>query len=246
MKLTVLGIYAPYPPAGGATSGYLLSGGGTNILLDCGSGVVSRLQSFVSIDDIDAVVLSHLHGDHIADIEVLRYMPGYRKSLEGGSKEGLIVYAPDKPEEEYKLLRSVRFFDVMPVYHGMSAAVGGMRLEFFSMEHPYPVFGVRIACEGKTFVYTGDTVMNKNIAPMIRGADMLLCDSSFLSADKAPDSAHLSAAEAARLSLDNGVKRLVLTHRLTHYYAGADAHLAEARAIYNNCELAEEMRSYEF
>lgn len=241
MRLTALGIYAPYPPAGGATSGYLLSGGGTNMLLDCGSGIVSRLQSFVSLDDIDAVILSHLHGDHIADIGVLRYMPGYRRRFEGGQKEKLIVYAPDTPKEEYGLLRSIRFFDVRPVKHGMTATTGCMHMRFFSMEHPYPCFGVRIECEGKVFAFSGDTVMNANIAPMIKDADLLLCDSSFLSVDRTAESTHLSAAEAAALSRAGGVKRLILTH-----YAGADAHLAEAKAIFGSCELAREMETYEF
>lgn len=245
MKLTVLGIYAPYPPAGGATSGYLLSGGGTNVLLDCGSGVVSRLQSFISLDDIDAVVLSHLHGDHMADMNILRYIPEYRNVFEGGRKERITVYAPNTPKEEYELLRSAKAFDVHIAAHGMTANVGGMELRFFGMEHPYPVCGVRVACEGKVFAFTGDTVMNDNIAPMIKDADLLLCDSSFLSADSTEDSSHLSAAQVAKLSQGNGVKRLVLTHRLAHY-AGADAHLAEAKAIFHNCELAEEMKTYEF
>ena len=38
MKLTVLGCYGPYPPAGGACSGYLLEEGGTRVLIDCGNG----------------------------------------------------------------------------------------------------------------------------------------------------------------------------------------------------------------
>lgn len=245
MKLTVLGLYAPYPPAGSATSGYLLSGGGTNIMLDCGSGTVSRLQKFLSIDDIDAVALSHLHGDHMADMMILRYTHGYRRHFGMGEKEGVTVFAPDKPELEYQYLRSVRFFDVRPVSHGMEANVGAMSLKFFKMEHPYPCFGVRVECEGKAFAFSGDTVMNENIAPMIKDADLFLCDSSFLEADRREESSHMSAAQAARLSVENGVKRLILTHRLTHY-ENAARHLDEAKAIFNNSQLAEEMQTYEF
>jgi ribonuclease BN (tRNA processing enzyme) len=245
MKLTVLGLYAPYPPAGAATSGYLLSGGGTNVLLDCGSGVISRLQSFVSLDDIDAVVLSHLHGDHMADIMVLRYMHGYRRHFGMGEKEGVAVFAPDKPEMEYAYLNSVRFFDVRPLYEGMEAKISSMTLKFFKMEHPYPCFGVRAECDGKVFAYSGDTVMNENISPMIKDVDLFLCDSSFLEADRTEESSHMSAAQAARLCAGSGVKRLILTHRLTHYDNTA-RHLSEAKYIFENAELAEEMRTFEF
>jgi len=43
MQLALLGCYGPYPPAGGACSGYLVSEDGYNLLLDCGNGVMSRL-----------------------------------------------------------------------------------------------------------------------------------------------------------------------------------------------------------
>ena len=258
MKLIVLGIYAPYPPVGCATSGYILScgeslgspktegfRGDTNILLDCGSGVIARAQEFMHIDDLSAVVLSHLHGDHMADMMELRYMQGYRKRFGLGAKESMTIYAPGEPEMEYEYLRSVKFFDVRPVSHGMKARAGKVNLQFFKMEHPYPVFGVRAEYKGKVFAYSGDTVMNENITPMIKDADVFLCDSSFLEADKVPESTHLSAAEAARLSRDNGVKQLILTHRLTHY-GDYSRHLAEAQAIFKNSALAEEREVYEF
>ncbi len=81
MKLTVLGNYAPYAPEGCATSGYLLESAGGKLLLDCGSGVLARLQRFTSPDEIGAVVLTHLHGDHIADMTLLRYALPYRKQF---------------------------------------------------------------------------------------------------------------------------------------------------------------------
>lgn len=73
MKLTVLGKYGPYPRAGGATSGYLLAEGRTNLLVECGSGILSRLQQCIPLGEISGIVLSHLHSDHIADMFILRY-----------------------------------------------------------------------------------------------------------------------------------------------------------------------------
>ena len=88
MKLTILGKYGPYPAAGGACSGYLIEQGGNHVLIDCGSGVLSRLQQVCKIHDLSAIVLSHLHSDHMADMLVLRY------ALEIGKARGILVWAP--------------------------------------------------------------------------------------------------------------------------------------------------------
>lgn len=73
MNVTVLGKYGPYPKAGGAASGYLLSAGGNRILLDCGSGVFSRLISLCPPEELSAVLLTHLHADHSSDLGVMNY-----------------------------------------------------------------------------------------------------------------------------------------------------------------------------
>ncbi|MCG8541098.1 MAG: MBL fold metallo-hydrolase, partial [Clostridia bacterium] len=66
MKITILGNSGPYPRAGGACSGYLLEEDDIKILIDCGNGVLSRLLGMIeSLEDIDAIILSHLHSDHI-------------------------------------------------------------------------------------------------------------------------------------------------------------------------------------
>ena len=64
MFLTVLGRHGPYPRPGGACSGYFIEDGSTRVLIDCGSGVLSRLMEHVHPAHLDAIVLSHLHFDH--------------------------------------------------------------------------------------------------------------------------------------------------------------------------------------
>lgn len=67
MQLTILGNSGPYPAPGGACSGYLLSQGDTHVLLDCGLGVLARLQEHISLGALSALVLTHLHFDHVSD-----------------------------------------------------------------------------------------------------------------------------------------------------------------------------------
>ena len=68
MDLRVLGKSPAWQDAGGACSGYLVEDEGARVLLDCGSGVLGKLRAVVDYADIDAVVVSHLHADHILDL----------------------------------------------------------------------------------------------------------------------------------------------------------------------------------
>lgn len=61
MKLTVIGFWGGYPKLNGASSGYLLEHNGFNLLLDCGSGILSKLQNVLQPEELDAVILSHYH-----------------------------------------------------------------------------------------------------------------------------------------------------------------------------------------
>ncbi len=156
----------------------------------------------------------------------------------------MAVFAPPAPEAEFRLLCAMEPFDMRPVANAVTAQVGDMALEFFELSHPYPVCGVRVACEGKVFTYTGDTVMCPGAATLAHGADLLLCDGSFIEVDRTEESSHMSAAQAAMLARDNGVKKLIITHRLAHYQEGL--HLSEAKAVFRNAYMAREMRSYLF
>lgn len=73
MKVTVIGYWGGFPAANEATSGYLFEHEGFRMLVDCGSGVLAKLQNYVSVEKLDAVVVSHYHHDHVADIGPLQY-----------------------------------------------------------------------------------------------------------------------------------------------------------------------------
>src|SRR5690554_2082839 len=73
MKVTVVGFWGAYPEENEATSSYLIEKDGFKLLLDCGSGALSQLPKYVEPYDLDAVILTHYHNDHIADIGVLQY-----------------------------------------------------------------------------------------------------------------------------------------------------------------------------
>ena len=66
MRITVLGKSPAWQDADGACSGYLVQENGSCLLLDCGNGVFSKLRRFHEYVDVDAVVITHLHADHVA------------------------------------------------------------------------------------------------------------------------------------------------------------------------------------
>jgi ribonuclease BN (tRNA processing enzyme) len=207
MELTVLGKYGPYPVAGGATSGYLLKAGNTRLLLECGSGVLSRLLSHFSLDRLDAIVISHLHSDHIADLMILRY------ALQFIKMPPLKIFLPNRPYAEYDMLKGSGVFELIPVTDGLRAKLGDVELEFWEMTHPVPSFGVRVTCDGRTLAYSGDTNLNQRLPHFFNGADTALVDAGLLSYEKTgPAATHLTAREIGELFAKTPCKQVLLTH----------------------------------
>src|SRR5579884_4077453 len=73
MRLLILGKSPSWPDAGGACSGYLVQEDGFSLLLDCGSGVLGKLRAKLDYLELDAVLISHLHADHIIDLVPFSY-----------------------------------------------------------------------------------------------------------------------------------------------------------------------------
>lgn len=204
LQLTILGKYGPYPKAGGATSSYLLEGEGKKILLDVGSGSLSRLQEYCALDDLDAIVLSHLHSDHCADMFILRYAPLSKK---------IPVYLPDMPALEYQTLGECAQFDLHPLNEKTEVDFGGLQFRFCGTIHPVECYAMRISAQDADFVYTGDARYEEKLTEFCRGANVLLCDSGFLSAkEDAGNLPHMYVKQAGLTAARARVGQLWLTH----------------------------------
>ena len=81
LSFTVLGCSGSYPGRGQACSGYLVQGGGVNLIIDLGPGSLANLQNHIDIGAIDAVILTHRHPDHWTDLAGLRVLPLISESL---------------------------------------------------------------------------------------------------------------------------------------------------------------------
>ena len=203
MKLHVLGCHGPFPPAGGATSGYLLERDGKALLMDCGAGVMGRLMKLWDPAALQAVLLSHLHFDHASDLLVMRYY------LEIAGKT-LPVYVPPEDDSPLRALLTAPAFDVRPYPEEME--IMGLKITTLPVRHPVPCRALRFQDGEKTFVFTGDTNDCPALAGFARDADVLLADAAFLESEWTAQKPHMSAAEAARLAKEADAKALYLTH----------------------------------
>jgi len=243
MKLTILGNNGPYPSAGGACSGYLLTDRDKKILLDCGNGTLANLLRFTGFESLDAVILTHLHSDHMSDMMVLRYAIQV-KAGRGAAIKPLDVYAPSEPREEFERLDIKNIFNLKQVTEDLILNLGSLKLAFKEMRHPVKCFAVSVENGEKRFVYSGDTSWNKNIIEFSKDSDLLLLDAGLSSKDRLSDNVpHLTAKECGMVAKESGAKKLLLTH----FWPEDDVacHLAEAKESFGNVETAKLLCTYD-
>ena len=185
MKLTVLGKYGPYPAAGGGTSSYLLQGESTAVALDFGSGALGRLARFVAAENLRAVVLSHLHYDHICDLLPFSYC------LKAKDKRVELIM-PDTDCFQRKIIDDLDGFDIKFIKPNMR--IGEFDFSIEKMRHPLESYSMRISSVGRTLFYSGDTAFCPEITEIAAGSDLLLLDCGRAENTPAP---HLSLSEAA-------------------------------------------------
>ncbi|XXM73967.1 MBL fold metallo-hydrolase [Lysinibacillus sphaericus] len=215
MKLTIIGHWGGYPKAGEASTGYLLEHNGFTLLLDCGSGVLSQLQKYTDPTDLDALLISHYHPDHIADVGVLQHALLIQYFL-GNSKGTLPVYAHNEDTLGFK---SLTYRDLMKAhaYNEQSKlTIGPFTVTFVKTKHPVPCYGMRIEAEGKSIFYTADSAYKESFVPFGKDADLLLCECNFYGDMDASGAGHMTSLDAGKLAEGTGAKKLILTH-LPHF-----------------------------
>ena len=231
MKLHILGASGPFPESGGRTSGYLLEAENALLQLDLGTGVLSALTALTAPESVTALLLSHWHYDHTADVPVLMY----RLQSLGAV---LPVYAPADPSSPvYRLVRDEPCFTLTEVVPGQELSFGSVSVRVTAARHPVPAVGWRFSCGGKSFGYTGDTNTLPSLSEEFRGCGTLLADALFLDENWSEDKPHLSARLAARLAREAGAGRLVLTHHSP--FLPLLPRLREAQSIHPGTLLAE-------
>jgi ribonuclease BN (tRNA processing enzyme) len=216
MRLRVLGSNGTYPTPGCPASGYLVDHDGTTVLLDAGPAVFPVLQTLADPADLDALVISHVHGDHCLDVfplfNALRYGPSRRRELPvlapPGVAERIAGFIAAGPDHDL-----FRIFEFRTTAAGDRTRIGGLDLAFGAAAHSVPTLVTAVTSGGRRLVYSGDTGPGGDLPAMAAGADLLLCEAT-TQGDPGPDRYpyHLSAIEAGEVARESGVGRLLVTH----------------------------------
>ncbi|MBN6058010.1 MBL fold metallo-hydrolase [Nonomuraea sp. RK-328] len=213
MKLTVLGGCGAWPAAGQACSGYLVEHDGFRVLIDPGYAVLPRLLESTAAEDVDAVLVSHGHPDHCADLNPLLRA----RALGDAPPAALPVHAPpgaldvvlalDRPG---MLAASYVLYELAP---GAPVELGPFRVDAWSLPHHVPNAGLRLTAGGRVLAYTGDTGPAAELTELARDADLLLAEATYPERVPEEDAPFLSSAlDAGRTAARAGAARLVLTH----------------------------------
>lgn len=221
MRVTVLGYQSPYPGPGGATPGYLVETDEVRLLLDCGSGVLSVLGNYFPIHELDALILSHYHHDHIADIGVLQYgFMVHQLFHDRDPQKPLPIYAPEAPIANAQSLSYRNATKFYPVREDSEGTIGDIHVRFLRTDHGDgdPCYAMRLSAGGKVLVYGADSGPGTNWGSFIKGADLFICEGTYLDHNlpKIPNG-HLSVRQAAQLAEEHACRALLITH-LYHGY----------------------------
>jgi ribonuclease Z len=259
IDVVLLGTGNPLPDRDRAGAATLVRAGGRTMLVDTGRGVCMRLAAAGVLPlMLDEVLLTHLHSDHICDLnDVVTthwVMSPAPKSLRlfGPPRTRDVVdgmLAMLRPDVEYRLAHhadlvwepQVEVVEVTPgvVFEEQDVRVVAARTDHRPVE---PTLGYRVECEGKAVVLAGDTVPCDGLDELCRGADVYV--QTVLREDlvqmvpmqrfKDTIDYHSSVTQAARTAARAGVRTLVLTHQVPTPAAGAaDEWIAIARAEFD-------------
>ena len=238
MLLTVLGCSGSASGPRAASSGYLLEAEGFLLCIELGHGVLAELQAVRDPFALDALLFSHLHPDHCADLAALTVLRRYHPAPSRDPRANrLPLYAPRDAPDRFVAAYSPNAAerqteDLGDLYDFRALADGTVHIGPFEVTatvaaHPCEAYSFRIVHGGRSLVYTGDTGVSRSVDRLAKGADVVLAEASWTHAEDRPPDLHLSGVDAGRLAQAAGTGRLLLTH-VPPWTDGA-AVLAEAR-----------------
>ncbi len=254
MRLTVLGKSPAWSDAGGACSGYLVEGVDDRpFLLDCGNGVFGKLRLRRDYRDVEAIVISHLHGDHVLDLVPFSYALTVGPSA--GSLDRPRLIAPRGAEAFFRRLVGTwdgedlidRAFALEEYEAGDEIGVCGVAVHPHAVPHFGPTHAIELrAPSGGRIVFGADGRLSERLTAAAGGAEVLIAEATLAEPDTAPieEQGHMSARQAGELAERAGVRRLVLTHISDELDPGHA--LAEARSAFSGpVEIAAEGSAFE-
>ena len=218
MRLTIIGCGDAFGAGGRLQTSFHVRSGAASFLIDCGTSTLIGMRR-LGLDpaEIDAVFVSHLHGDHFGGLAWLLIDAKYASKR----TRPLVVTGPRGIEERFLVATEA-------LYPGV-AGEGDFRIEFveyeerrplevagvtvmpFEVHHPSgaPPYALRLALEGKMIAFTGDTGWVDALYDVAQGADLFITE-CFQYDVVMPIHLDYKTIDAKYARL--GAKRVLLTH----------------------------------
>lgn len=225
MKITFLGTTGSIMTANKSFPSILIN---NDLLLDCGEGATQKLIQVKSIDTINTICLTHLHGDHFTGIFSLLWY--YWLS---NRTDDLTIIGPSQTkatiekifaltnalEEGIRALRFKVYFNELADTDEIQEIEGDYRIKCAKMEHPITSFAYRVGKKDKSLCYSGDTKYNQKLIKLADKSNILVCESTF--PDKytklADEYGHCTPSDAAKMARDANCEKLILVHILPYF-----------------------------
>lgn len=219
VSVTVIGSADAFNTGGRGNACFLVQDGGGAFCVDFGPTALEGLKR-IGFDpaDLDAVFLTHLHGDHFGGLHLLyidaQYRARRRRPLVVGGPAGI----ERRVEEWYRIAYGeagggrpyeTRYLEWPPGWAGRAA---GRRVRTSAAKHMRPEDGalhLRIRTDGRELAFSGDTAWHEGLPALADGADLLICECT--NAEPCADG-HLSWQELEARLEELRARRIALTH----------------------------------
>jgi ribonuclease BN (tRNA processing enzyme) len=218
VRVVFLGTGDAFSAHGSHQASYLVQSPRATLLLDCGPATLSSLKrDRISASPIDAILLSHLHGDHFAGLPFLfleytyeepRQRPLLIAGPPGTRKRVLELHKAMYPDVRQKLPFELDFIEMLPEQR---LDLGSAIVEPFRVPHQQKEIslGLSVELEGRRIVYSGDSGWTDELIARSKNADLFICECSFYET-RIPS--HLDYPRLAENRRRFRAKRMILTH----------------------------------
>jgi len=219
MRLTVIGSGDAFGSGGRFNTCFHLVAAGRTFLVDCGATSLVALKARdIDPNAIDAVILSHLHGDHFAGIPFLlldgQYLSRRERPLLLAGPPGTAARIPQLMEAMFAASSQTKFrfaWRIIEIPLGTLTDVLGLRVTSAEVIHfsGAPSTALRLTDGNRTLAYSGDTQWTDALLPIAAGADLFIVECY----DETREiSGHLNWRTIEARMAEFGARRVMVTH----------------------------------
>jgi ribonuclease BN (tRNA processing enzyme) len=183
-------------------------------LIDVGPSVVRRLLEYdYSLNNIDAIILTHFHPDHTVDLATFLFSCNYG----GPPRTKPLIIIGGSGIKEFMERMTLLYPWITPADYELKTTalpqgtqtLNGISIETAPVNHREESIAVRLEENGKGFVYSGDMDHSPSFAELIRSSDVVVAECTY---PVQKEKGHLNLAALSRLIDCTRSRQVILTH----------------------------------